>query len=293
MKIILIATDFSAPAENAAKYALALAIALKADLLLCNAFKVPADAPLAAQVAWPLMDYGVIKKEVTSKLEALAKKLTALSALEDPQTHRPKIEYESEVGTVCDVVTNLANQRKIDLVVMGLSGAGGLAKFILGSSSKEMIEKASFPVLFIPFTAHYKEIRKIVFTTDLNEGDLEYIQFLTTLISDLSPEILIAHITNKEVDQKDKMQRKIDAFLNNVVSEIKYPKIKYEYVWNIDVGSGLEYITEQDNIDLVAIVHHRHHILGKIFKGSYTQKLSRHTELPLLVFPPFEHVISD
>jgi len=292
MKKILIATDFSEPAENAANYALALATALKADLLLCNAFKVPADVPMAAQVAWPLMDYDAIKKEVSSKLETLAKELTERSALEGPQSHHPKIEYESELGTVCEVVTNLVNQRKIDLVVMGLSGAGALTKFILGSSSKEMIEKASFPVLFIPFSAHYKEIRKIVFTTDLNEGDLEYIQFLTTLVNYLSPEILIAHITNKEVDQKDKMQRKIDAFLNNVVSEIKYPHIKYEYVWNIDVGSGLEYITEQDDINLVAIVHHRHHLLGKIFKGSYTQKLSRHTELPLLVFPPFEHIIN-
>jgi len=44
MKTILVLTDFSQPAYNAAAYALQLAKYRKADIELAHAFKVPAEA---------------------------------------------------------------------------------------------------------------------------------------------------------------------------------------------------------------------------------------------------------
>lgn len=51
MKTILIPTDFSEAAVNAARYGLFLAQRLQADLQLIHAFKVPAEARAAAQSA--------------------------------------------------------------------------------------------------------------------------------------------------------------------------------------------------------------------------------------------------
>lgn len=291
MKKILIPTDFSVPAENAARYAVKLAKVLKADVLICNAFKVPAETPMAAQVAWPLMDYATLKEEVSGDLDVMVKKLEDPSCDAKGTEYCPQIHYESDAGTVCEVVSSLVKSRKIDLVVMGMSGAGGLTQFILGSNSKEMIEKAEFPVLLVPYAAGFKKISKIVFATNLSKEDMEPLQLLVRLAEALEAEVVVAHITSKEASEEEKLQQKIDAFIDEISAQINYPKIKYEYVWNIDVNNGLDWITEQSGVDMVAMVHHHHNLLGKVFKGSHTQKLSRHTEIPLLVFPQNEHVI--
>ncbi|WP_448104429.1 universal stress protein [Pedobacter panaciterrae] len=283
MKKILIPTDFSVPAENAARYGLELAKGLKADVLLCNAIKVPADAPMAAQVAWPLMDYADLKREVTGDLDEMVKMLTDLSCSPEEE-HCPDLSYEASAGTVCEVVSSLVKHRKIDLVVMGIAGAGGLTQFLLGSNSKEMIEKAESPVLFVPFEASFKKLRKIAFATDFGEQDIVSLQFIAELAQAFEAQITIVHITDKEVTPDGKLQNKIDAFLNRAALTINYPHIKFEYVWNIDIDNGLEWLAEQEHMDMIALCHRRHSLLQRIFRGSHTQKFSRHTKIPLLVF---------
>jgi len=286
MRKILVPTDFSVPAENAAHYALELAKKLKADVLLCNAFKVPADAPTATQVAWPLIGYTELKQNATSDLDSLVKSLSDPSCSVDEDEYCPDLAYESGVGNVCELVSSLVKREKIDLVVMGMAGAGALTQFVLGSNCKEMIEKANVPLLLIPFNVAFKNIGKIAFTTDLNTQDLVALQFLINLALPLNAQITIVHITNKEVDPHGGIQRKIDAFLNKLISDIKFSSVKYEYVWNIDIDNGLDWIAGQENLDLIALTHHRRNLLARMFKGSHTQKFSRHTKIPLLVFPP-------
>ena len=286
MKKILIPTDFSLPAENAAHYALALAKNLKADILLCNAFKVPSEAPTAPQVAWPLMDYKELKQEVTSELDSLVKLLSDQSCVVDEEEYCPHLAFESGVGSVCDVVSSLVKKGKAELVVMGMAGAGLLTQFILGSNAKEMIEKASVPLLLVPFEASFKNIRQIAFATDLKEEDLFAIKFIISMALPLNAQVTIVHITNKEVGPHSNVQRKIDAFLQKIATDINFSGMKYEYVWNIDIDNGLDWIATQEELDVMAISHHHHNLLAKIFKGSHTQKLSRHTKIPLLVFPP-------
>lgn len=286
MKKILMPTDFSVPAENAAQYALQLAKVLKADLLLCNAYRVPENAPMAAQVAWPLLDSSEIKREVTNDLDAFVEALSDKSSEADE--YSPQLTCESAEGSVCEVVADLVKKRSIDLVVMGMAGAGALTQVVLGSNSREMIEKADFPLLLVPYEAGFKKIRKIAFATDLNKSDLTPLQSLVDFATLLNAELVIVHITSKEVNPNDKLQHKIDAFFSEVASKVNFSRIKYEYVWNIDVDNGLEWISAQRNIDLVAMSHHRHNILYRIFGGSHTQKLSRHIKIPLMVFPAQE-----
>ncbi|WP_449436831.1 universal stress protein [Pedobacter steynii] len=282
MKKILIPTDFSVPAENAARYGLELAKVLKADVLLCNAIKVPVQAPMAAQVAWPLMDYADLKNEVSGELDELVKTLTG--SCSDEEHYCPEVTYQTSIGTVCEVVSALVNEKKIDMVVMGIAGAGALTQFVLGSNSKEMIEKAEIPLLLVPFEANFKKLRKIAFATDFDDQDAASLQFIAKFATPFDAKIIMVHITNRELAAEDKIQGKIDAFLDRIAMDVNYPHINFEYVWNIDIDNGLEWVAEQKELDMIAIGHRRHNLLKRILKGSHTQKLSRHTKMPLLVF---------
>ena len=278
-------TDFSVPAENAAKYALQLAKALRADVILCNAYKVPAEAPMAARVAWPLVDSSQIEQEVSGDLDKMVRDLSEGSCVVESDQYCPQLSYESAKGDVCEVVSSMVRKRKIDLVVMGMAGAGNLTQFVLGSNTREMIEKADFPLMLVPYEASFKKIRKIVFATDLSDDELKPLQVLAGIAASLDAEIAIVHVTNKEVKPLGKLQQEIDEFLQNVASRVNFSGIKYEYVWNIDVDNGLDWVSEQKDVDIIALAHHRHHLLYRMFIGSHTQKLSRHSKIPLLVFP--------
>lgn len=291
MKKILVPTDFSAPAENAAHYAIALAKMTKATVMLCNAFKVPAEAPMAAQVAWPLLDYTDMKQQSTSELDKQVEKFTAHSCENDSNEFCPSLSYESAMGTVCDVVDFLVKEKQIDLVVMGMAGAGGLVQFILGSNSRAMIERLSYPVLFVPFEASYQKIRKIVLATDLNPDDLKSLKFLVDIASSCDATVVVMHITNYENQKREEDQHQLEAFFDKVSTKIDYQKIRYEYVWNTNLDEGIAWIAEQSDIDLIAMVHHQHFMLDRIFNGSRTHRLARRTQIPLLVFPPSEYIV--
>ncbi|MDB5135001.1 MAG: universal stress protein [Mucilaginibacter sp.] len=291
MKTILVLTDFSQPAYNAAIYALQLAKQLKAEIKLCHAFKVPAEAPVAAQVAWPLENYSSLKPEADEKLHFLAETLSKeLVSGKESLAFKPLITYTSEVGPLTEVARNLVNEQKLSLVVMGTSGTGGLIHFIMGSNCREMIDKACFPLLLVPSNINFKYITKIGFATDLSGRDMDVIHSLAGVARMFNAEILISHVTDEKFDDQ-KHQHQIDNFLNEVTCTINYHKIYYQHIKQRSVDSGLEWLTEHGQLDMLAMIHRQNNAFSRMFLKSHTQKMARQIELPLLVFPDDYHSI--
>lgn len=281
MSTILIPTDFSPAAYNAANYSLHLAEKIKAGIKLCNAIKVPAESALAGQVAWPLEDYTSLKKNAEVELEYLAKKLTHDAELIDSaNTYQPGIQYCSGVGEVADYVRNIVDEEDINVVVMGMSGAGILSRLFLGSNSRKMINKSDFPLLLIPATATFKGIKKIAFATDLSSQDLLILQSLAGFAKHFNADILLTHIIDSNTDRKQ-----VDKFLSDVTCKIDYPNIYYRGIKNMGVNEGLNWLTDNVKIDMLVMVHRQQPFFTWLLNSSYTQQLAKDIHLPLLVFP--------
>lgn len=291
MKTILIPTDFSPNADHAAFYAFELGKHIKAGLKLCNAIMVPAAARMSPQVAWPLMDLGTLKKDADRELKKFSEKLQ--KPVKDAGIASgicPPLEVLSEIGTVPEVIRMIAEKEEINLVVMGTSGASGLNKLFLGSTSRDLIANSSLPILLIPPGTEFKPFRRIAFATDLTAGDLELIHSLAIFARPFNAEILIVHISrddfNPEVDQK-----KIDDFLNEVTCKVHYHKVYYRHVKDMGIDEGLNWLTDHVDIDMLAMVHRKHNFIKRFFEGSHTQRMAVDTKLPLLVFPPETHTV--
>lgn len=287
MKKILVPTDFSDAAKNAARYALHMAIDLKADIELLNAMKVPAEAPMAAQVSWPLEDYQETRNETYFGLKALSAKLKADEidlTLHQPDAYHPAITETAEVGNVTDVVRNIMSAHTVSMVIMGMSGAGGLRRFFLGSSSRDLIDHADFPVLLVPPQCTFERPEKIAFATNLDEADIKLISQLAAIVSPFNAEILLVHVTGEKYD-KGELQKNTDNFLSEVTRETGYPKINYRHTQSRDVDAGLGWLSTHGKIDILAMAHRKPGVLGNLFETSYTQHLAKHIPIPLLVFP--------
>jgi len=289
MKTILVPTDFSPAAENAAHYALFLSRHLQADILLTHAFKVPAETRVAAQAAWPLENYEEIRQETQQELGQLRHQLEKEAATEIyPRLHQPRIIDIAELGEVTTTIRNLVDHYHVPLVVAGMSGSGLIHRFLLGSTSRDLLEKATFPVLLLPARPMPRQLRKIAFATDLSETDIDIIHSLTSLARPFNAEILIAHVTDAKYDAVEHRQQ-VEGFLKNVSCKANYPKIYYRHIKSMDVDHGLDWLSEHGMIDMLAMVHRPHPVLERLIKGSHTQRLAKHIRVPLLVFPPDAH----
>ena len=285
METILVPTDFSPAAKNAEQYALRFAKAIKANLKLCNAMKVPAEAPMAGQVIWPLIDFKMVKEETTKDLKALVETLTQEEKeLNIKGAFHPKIDSYYQVGTVTDMVKELVDEKKLTMVVMGMSGAGELSRLFLGSTSRDMIEQAEVPVLLIPAQHLYRPISKMAIATDLSEKDINTIHSMAGLARAFCAELLIVHVTDEDFDY-DLHKGKIQEFLREITCKINYHKIYYRQIKNVDVNSGLEWLSENGQIEILAMVHHKQNLIVRMFEHSYTRSLAKHIQIPLLVFP--------
>jgi nucleotide-binding universal stress UspA family protein len=53
------------------------------------------------------------------------------------------------IGEPADEIIKYANNEKIDLIIMGTTGLGGVKKFVFGSVARNVSEKAPCPVMLI------------------------------------------------------------------------------------------------------------------------------------------------
>jgi nucleotide-binding universal stress UspA family protein len=289
MKTIIVPTDFSVPAENAAHYAISLAKKLHADILLCHAYKVPSEAPMAAQVAWPLITEEDLQVEAENSLNAIVKKMGPENT-DLEKSDCPRVNVEVQKGEVCKVVTELVRTKKAELVVMGMAGAGQIVQWILGSQAKRMIDEAEFPVLYVPYEAKFKEIRRIGFTTDFSTDDLEHLQYLCKMAEALDAAVVVYHVTYFEAEMREEQQGYEHHFYEEVANKLSFPQLSFQSICHSDVIEGLKYIINEEKIDLIAMVHEQHLFLDKVVNGSYVNRVSRFSKVPLLVFQPCEKI---
>lgn len=284
MKTILVTTDFSAPSQTAAHYAMYLANAMKAHLILCHAVQIPPMATVASQVSDPLNNYSVIHDEAVEQIEFQA---LGLSEQKEDDGLITPVDCLVARGSVTDVVNDVVKKKEIILVVMGMFGAGVINRFLLGSHSQNLINnKAGFPVLLVPFKKFPETVNKIAFASDLSDGDIPLIQSLVSFARPFDAEILIVHISGAKVDQYQ-----IGKFLSEVTGKVNYHKIYYRHVEDKDINRGLSWIAKNGFIDVFAMVHRKKSFPDNLFSSSQTQKLSRSIDIPLLVFSENERPV--
>ena len=255
MRTIVVPTDYSKPARNAAFYSLHLAAALKSNLHLCHAFGIPVESPMLGQTAWALYEYPALQEENSKELKKLGKALEEKSKAlwgDEAFPFHPSFYYVCEGRDVDQVINDTAEENKALLIVMGMNGAGMLTRFFFGSNSIKMINNTKYPLLLIPEGHKYKGLTKIAFATDLNKKDIKIAQSLLNFAKYFDAELLITHIiqSNNEVIQDQRYEHAKEIFLKELEGRFCYNCI---YSENIDYGLD---ILKNKDIDMLIMGHH-------------------------------------
>ncbi|MEB0248924.1 universal stress protein, partial [Mucilaginibacter sp. 5B2] len=272
---------FSATATHAAEYAYQLAQQLNADLVLCNAVIIPAEAPQAGLVTWPMEETDLLLRDSEEELKKLK---ASMQQHDHSNKFRPAITFVEEAGVVTDVVARIIKTHKISLVIMGTHGNDSLGTFLMGNHCSKMIDNSLRSLLLVPRVAQFMPIKKIAFAIDLEsaEQDLEELYKLIPLAKSLNAEILITHIQH---DKKPTFafEKWMDHFLTELSNKADYANIFYRIVTSDNTEKGLKWLCEHGQVDMLAMLHRQHGFFDSLFNGSHTQRLASHIAIPLLV----------
>ncbi|MDP9955491.1 nucleotide-binding universal stress UspA family protein [Epilithonimonas hungarica] len=284
MRTILVATDFSKASKNAANYALHLASPLKANIELCHAFSLPSESPMLGQISWVLYEYPELveenNKELKKQVKDLEQKENKLLG-DGAFPFHPSVDYLSEVGDTIKVINDMASHKNTILIVMGMTGAGTIKRFFLGSNSIQMIDKTKYPLLLIPENHKYKPITKIAFSTDLNKKDVKTAQSLINFAKCFNAELLITYIlqSTNDVTEDRNYEHTKEKFLKNLDG-----KYYYNCIYSENVDYGLDILKNKD-IDILVMGHQQRGFFESLIKSSHAVKQAEHMQIPLLIIP--------
>jgi len=283
METILFPTDFSENAKHAIRYGYYLSRQIKADIVLCNAVIIPAEAPQAGLVVWPMEESDTLLKDSTAELVKLK---SFIEKSRNKSGFQPAIRFTNQSGILTDVVNQIIAHEKIDLVIIGTHGSSGLTTLLLGNHSRSMIDGVNSPLLLIPPAAKLSPVKKIAFATDFKnpEEDIKSIAALAELAKPLNAEILLTHIYENE-DKSPEFEQWIKQFVRELPAKIDFSKIRYTMYKSNGAQSGLEWLCDNGDIDILAMMHRSHTFIDSVFRGSQTQKIAGQIPIPLLVFP--------
>ncbi len=140
---LLFPTDFSPAADHALREASRLlAGSREATVLLLHTFQItPSVLPLGG------FGGGVVPVFVENARD-LAESAT-LPAAEALRAQGYDVEVLVERGDPAEVVTELATEREVDVIVMGTRGHSKLRQWLLGSTAERVVEHAPCPVMTV------------------------------------------------------------------------------------------------------------------------------------------------
>lgn len=274
VKRMLVLTDFSEEAANAARYAAGLSHQLGAKkIILYHSYE---------SVAVPVTAFAPYTGGFTESPEVCLQKITKLKEeLQEWLPENTEIEVRCDERNLVNAVITLSAQENMGLVVMGISGKNDLERLLIGSNTISLAKDSPAPLLIVPPVAAFQPLKTVVFACDLKRvSETTPALAIKRFINTLGARLVILNV-----------DREGARFNPDAIKEMKHlhqlwddQQPEYHYTDHEDMARGIMEFAGQQRAGLVITVPKQYGFFESIFHRSMTSKLAYHTHLPLLLF---------
>lgn len=276
MKTILVPTDFSIPADYAIHYAIGLAKKFNSSIILYHAF-IPFESGFYS--------YTQSTKENLETENNLIKRLDKIKEGLLKKNKQLSVSIHVDRGPESIRLVEFCKKKKIDLIVMGTTGASGLKEVIIGSFTADTMVKAPCPVLAIPKGCKFRIPKRITFASDYHKTDIQAIRFISEWNMPFKAQINILHIDDKEQTAASESEV-FTKFKNKIEKECENVPITFQHTEGTDISKAILEITLNDKTDILAISPIKHKgFWNNFFHKSITKTTAYHIRIPLLSIP--------
>lgn len=269
MKTILLATDFSANANQVAQFAAQLAYDQKSTLILFHAFHVWPDN--AAKVGDFPLSVEATREASEKALHRLAAELHELVGLTVP------IRCLTQEGHTMNAIWKVTKAEQVDLLIMSTVGSAPQSAQLLGSLATEMITETEVPILLIPPGITYTGLKNIVLGIDLIAPPDAVVLDKTLKFARLFGSVIDVLCISEEANEADLHQRAehIRRLLNTQPHTLTIEISNELY----DTLLGFAHLNKAD---LIIMLPKTRNWFQKLLAEGRTQHMARLTDLPLL-----------
>lgn len=276
MRHILVPTDFSKNAFNALTYGLKLFQKNRCTFYIIHVNPLPPYSGAASTVkrSSKILEETLLK-DSRENLRKLIYQVESLG-LNAKHTFVPIATYDFFVNTI----KREAEEKNIDLILMGTKGASGLKKATIGSNTGDVITKVKHPLLAVPENAEYRKPREIAFPTDYHIGyDIRVLDTLMEMATMNKSILRVLHISKKgeELNNEQETNRQ---FLHDYFKDVKH---SFHSLTGTELETAVQCFTESRDIDMIAMVAKNLNFFQRILFRPAVEKISYHTEVPFLV----------
>jgi len=145
-RLILVTTDFSEAGDHAVAHAFRMAADHGAEVLMCHVVEtIVAPNPLYAHY-YPTE---LLNPEIQARAEQDAH--VALAERAPKEGPLAKVPHTTHIGhgVPADEIVRIANDRKVDLIVIATRGHTGFKHLFLGSTAERVLRHVHCPVLVV------------------------------------------------------------------------------------------------------------------------------------------------
>ena len=275
MKNVLIPTDFSLNALNAAEYAMELLKGQRCTFYFLHTY-TPSFYRMDYVLGGPTFS-AIPDRSLDISQAGLEKMVEDISA----RYANPRHTYEmlSSFNILTDEINELASDKQIDLVVMGTQGATGAKEIFLGSNTVYVIRKAKIPVLAVPAGFSFRPVDNILFPSDYLSHYKEHeLYALVELARFHRAMVTVLHVGDKGGLTTTQQQNLVH--LENNLKQVPY---KIENISADDIPDAIVEYAEKNEADLVAMMYGRHSFLQNLLLRQKIDRIGFHIQVPLLV----------
>jgi nucleotide-binding universal stress UspA family protein len=267
---ILVPTDFSDVANNALHFALKLAAKMNANVHVLHVTHIPViDASFPADVYQTFM----------TEIDEISK--TNMDKVETDYLAKSGVKYTTHIvmGFVNDEIYSFTEKSPVDLIIMGTQGASGIQEILLGSNAASVVAKSIVPVLVIPPSATYHDLKHIVYSSDFNEPEFPSVSRLIYFAELFNAKVSVLHVKS----DYDRFFDSANNFFTKNKDHISYEKWTVVKLPEGDVIEKINEFTDKNQADMLVMAKHNRSFFDRLFHRSLSKQMAYHTKIPLLV----------
>jgi len=192
------------------------------------------------------------------------------------------VEFQTEFGNASLILKDKVLKGKEDMVM--LQGKPEEAVWAKISTNMDIIRNVHCPVWIIPPHTKYRPLKHIIYATDYQKEDIPMLKRLIRLTRTYEPEITALHIVDNEDFEEKVRKAGFDEIIKQKTGSDRISVQTVADQEDLDVPEILNEFADRTDTDLVAVLKENRHFLERMFKGSFTRKLIKQAQRPVLVF---------
>ncbi|MGA7616275.1 MAG: universal stress protein [Thermoanaerobaculia bacterium] len=273
-KKILVPTDFSDLATHALEFAQMIATRYGSSICL-----------LYADPFLPPPYFTSLQAEELAESLEKSKELAAEQLREYARRHvGPSIPVQSLImeDVPFPAITNVAEKRNVDLIVMGTHGRSGFSRIMLGSVTERVLRETDRPVLTARSdgAGEVAPPRRIVCPVNFSEVAHDSLIHAVSLARTFGSELYLLHVVepHSDVPHDEEMKRICEWVPKDVARNCHFQDLTMEH----DPAERIiQYVREVAG-DLVVVGAQHRRFSDATVIGSTTVRLTRHSPAPVL-----------